>query len=73
MTVCRGERGERRHNCHIQMTIIVNAEKGENGDWMDEEDLDLNGNLIPRTVQENRVLSIYSIFLHNGMVEKHIN
>ena len=40
---------------------------------MDEEDLDLNGNPIPRTVQENRVLSIYSIFLHNGMVEKHIN
>ena len=25
------------------MTIIVNAEKRENGDWMDEEDLDLNG------------------------------
>ena len=33
------------------MTIIVNAEKGENGefgDWMDEEDLDLNGNPIPQ-------------------------
>ena len=30
------------------MAIIVNAEKGENGDWMDEEDLDLNGIPIPR-------------------------
>ena len=35
--MCRGEWGERRHNCHIQITIIVNTEKGENGDWMDED------------------------------------
>ena len=48
--MCRGEGGggERRHNCHIQMIIIVNAENGENGDWMDEEDLDLNGIPTPR-------------------------
>ena len=39
---------------------------------MDEEDLDLKWNT-HSTVQENRVLSIYSIFLHYGIVEKHTN
>ena len=48
MTVCRGEGGERRHNCQMQITIIVKAENGENRDWMDEEDLDLNGTPIPQ-------------------------
>ena len=51
MTRCRGEGSERRHNCHIQTTIIVNAEKGENYKdwivWMDEGDHDLNGIPIP--------------------------
>ena len=48
MTMCKGEEGERRHNCHIQTTIIVNAENEENSDWMDGEDLDLNGIPIPQ-------------------------
>ena len=39
---------------------------------MDKEDLDLKWNT-HSTVQENCVLSIYSIFLHYGIVEKHIN
>ena len=75
MTMCRGEGGERRHNCRIQMTIIVNAEKGENRGWiiwMDEGDHDLNGLPITHSmIRENRIRSIYSIFLHNGIVEKH--
>ena len=48
MTMFRGEGGEKRHICRIRMTIIVNAEKGENGNKMDKEDLDLNGKLIPQ-------------------------
>ena len=51
------------------MIIIANAEKGENGDWMDEEDLDWNGNPIPQLKR-----TMFFLFIpFSSTMEKHIN
>ena len=41
----------------------TNAENEESADWIDEEDLDLNGISIPQD-EENRALPIYSLKEH---------
>jgi hypothetical protein len=45
------------------MVVIANEENGESADWMDEEDLDLNGISIPQD-EEIQALPIYSMKEH---------
>ena len=45
------------------MVIIANEENGESVDWIDEEDVDLNGISTPQD-EEIRALPIYSANEH---------
>ena len=45
------------------MVIIANEENGESVDWIEEEELDLNGISIPQD-EQIRALPIYSIKEH---------
>lgn len=45
------------------MVIIANVENGESADWIDEDELDLNGISIPQD-EEIHALPIYSMEEH---------
>ena len=51
------------HRQRELMVIIANEENGESVDWIDEEDLDLNGISTPQD-EEIRALPIYSMKEH---------
>ena len=45
------------------MVVIANVENGESADWIDEEELDLNGISIPQD-EDIQALPIYSMIEH---------